>query len=139
MVVRFGVRPLSTHHLLAALGAELAQASGYGKRLILKLNAACAASDGVAFPHARSELLHAPVAAFAHLAEPLDFGAADGRPCDLIYLLLSPAAEAAHLKALARAARFFRQEGVRQALRGAGSEAGLRAVLEGGWRRADAA
>lgn len=83
---------------------------------------------GVALPHARLPGLSQPAAAFARLRAPLDFQAADGRTCDLMYLLLWPEGSEP-LKALARAARFFRDERVREALRSAPSESALRAVF----------
>ena len=46
---------------------------------------------------------------FARLAEPVDYKAIDGRPVDLVFLLLSPPdAGAEHLKALAAISRVTR-------------------------------
>ena len=49
---------------------------------------------GIAIPHALVDSLCKPLAAFARLRRPVDFGAADGRPADLVLLLLAPATEA---------------------------------------------
>lgn len=86
--------------------------------------------EGVAIPHARIESLTRPVGGFARLLEPADFEAIDERPADLIFMLLAPTdAGAEHLRALARAARVFRQERIREALRQAQTEEAVLAIL----------
>jgi mannitol/fructose-specific phosphotransferase system IIA component (Ntr-type) len=45
--------------------------------------------NGVAFPHTRSDFIESLVASFAILKSPLDFGAIDGKPVQIIFLLLS--------------------------------------------------
>jgi PTS system nitrogen regulatory IIA component len=84
----------------------------------------------VAIPHARIESLTRPVGGFARLLEPADFEAIDERQADLIFMLLAPTdAGADHLRALARAARVFRQERIRAALRQAQTEDAVLAIL----------
>ncbi len=86
--------------------------------------------EGVAIPHARIETLSRPVGGFARLIEPADFEAIDERRADLVFMLLAPTdAGADHLRALARAARVFRQERVRAALRQAQTEEAVLAIL----------
>ncbi len=86
--------------------------------------------EGVAIPHARIETLSRPAGGFAHLSEPADFEAIDERPADLVFMLLAPTdAGADHLRALARAARVFRQERIRAALRQAQTEEAVLAIL----------
>ncbi|MEZ6030898.1 MAG: PTS sugar transporter subunit IIA [Hyphomonadaceae bacterium] len=86
--------------------------------------------EGVAIPHARIESLSRPVAGFARLMEPADFEAIDERPADLIIMLLAPTDSGAdHLRALARAARVFRQERIRTALRQAQTVETVLAIL----------
>lgn len=76
--------------------------------------------DGVAIPHARIPGLARAVAGFARLETPLDFDALDGRPADLVLMLLAPAERGAdHLKALARVSRALRRPEVREKLRSA--------------------
>lgn len=78
--------------------------------------------DGVAIPHARISALSAPVGAFVRLHEGVDFDAIDGRPCDLIFMLLAPiAAGADHLRALALVSRAFRNAEFREAIRKSGN------------------
>jgi nitrogen PTS system EIIA component len=86
--------------------------------------------EGVAIPHARIGALSRPVGGFARLLEPADFEAIDERPADLIFMLLAPTdAGAEHLRALARAARVFRQERIRDALREAQTAEAVLAIL----------
>ena len=86
--------------------------------------------EGVAIPHARIETLSRPVGGFVRLQEAVDFEAIDERPADLVFMLLAPTdAGADHLRALARAARVFRQERIRAALRQAQTEEAVLAIL----------
>jgi len=86
--------------------------------------------DGVAIPHARLEGLDHVFGLFARLKHPIDFDAIDGRPVDLIFLLLAPATSSAeHLKALARISRVFRREDFRSHLRATDSRDGMFAIL----------
>ena len=84
---------------------------------------------GIALPHARLDGLAAPTGFLARLDRPMAWDAVDGRPVDLVFLLLSPAADAAHLKALAAVARRLRTPGVAEAMREAGPATALRAAL----------
>lgn len=87
---------------------------------------------GVALPHARLPGLAWPTGLFARLQTPLDYGALDSAPVDLVFMLLSPAAgSAAHLKALARASRLLRDPALRARLRGAADASALHALLAG--------
>ena len=65
--------------------------------------------QGVAIPHAKIDGLTRIYGLFARLGEPVDYKAIDGRPVDLVFLLLSPPdAGAEHLKALAAISRVTR-------------------------------
>ena len=87
---------------------------------------------GVAIPHGKVEGLKTIYCLFARLAEPLDYKAIDGRPVDLVFLLLSPMdAGADHLKALASISRVTRDAGTLERLRGARSRDALAALLMG--------
>ncbi len=87
---------------------------------------------GVAIPHGKLEGLRHVTGVFARLAKPVDFGAVDELPVDLVFMLLSPAgAGAEHLKALARVSRRLRDRGFASKLRGAGSADALYALLTG--------
>ena len=85
---------------------------------------------GVAIPHAKLEGLTQVTGLFARMAQPIDFGAVDDLPVDLVFLLLSPTdAGAAHLKALARVSRRMRDRTFLAKLRGAGSRDALYALF----------
>ena len=88
--------------------------------------------QGVAIPHAKIDGLPEIYALFARLGEPVDYKAIDGRPVDLVFLLLSPpGAGAEHLKALAAISRVTRDAATLERLRGARSRDALAAVLMG--------
>jgi len=89
--------------------------------------------DGVAIPHARTDLVDRVCGVFARLKSPVDFDAIDGQPADLIFLLLAPEdAGADHLKALAQVSRFFRREELRRAVRAAPDADAVTALLNNG-------
>ena len=79
---------------------------------------------GIAIPHCKLPGIDRVAVAVATTEQPVDFGAADGKPIRLIFLVVSPTqGAAAHLQALARVSRMLRVPGVAQRLReAAGSE-----------------
>jgi PTS system nitrogen regulatory IIA component len=84
----------------------------------------------VALPHARIEGLSRPIAALLKLEAPVDFGAADRLPVDLVIGLLSPTnAGATHLHALAALSRMVRDEDMHRALTSAPDTETLYALL----------
>lgn len=88
--------------------------------------------QGVAIPHGKIEGLSRIYGMFSRLAEPIDFKAIDGKPVDLVFLLLSPPdAGAEHLKALASISRVTRHLPTLDKMRGARSRDALAAVLMG--------
>ncbi|MGN5375398.1 PTS sugar transporter subunit IIA [Sphingomonas hankookensis] len=87
---------------------------------------------GIAIPHARIDHPDGVCGVFVRLDRPIDFGAVDELPVDLIFALFSPAAAGSdHLKALARISRALRDAAFRAKLRGAGSADALYALLSG--------
>jgi PTS system nitrogen regulatory IIA component len=85
---------------------------------------------GVAIPHGRSAKVSEARAAFVRLAEPIDFGADDGKPVDLVAALLVPAHFTdQHLKLLAELAELFSNASLTAALREAPDAQALRAAL----------
>ncbi|MCE5290472.1 MAG: fructose PTS transporter subunit IIA, partial [Nocardiaceae bacterium] len=60
---------------------------------------------GIAIPHCRSAAVETASLGFARLAQPADFGAADG-PADIVFMIAAPdAAGSAHMKILSKLAR----------------------------------
>jgi PTS system nitrogen regulatory IIA component len=99
--------PLDQHLIFDALQArEKLGSTGLGK--------------GFALPHARIEPLANRFALFARLARPIEFAAIDGRPVDLIILLLTPTNSGGeHLATLAALSRPLRNQDLLQRLRNA--------------------
>jgi PTS system nitrogen regulatory IIA component len=88
---------------------------------------------GIAIPHGKLARLDRIFGLFARAPKPIDFEALDEQPVDLIFLLLAPeGAGADHLKALARVARLFREQGVAAKLRASADKSALFAVLTEG-------
>jgi len=77
---------------------------------------------GVAIPHCRTRDIGDVVLAIGVSREGVDFGAPDGLPVTVFFLLLSPMdAPALHLQSLARVSRLVRTPGLIDALRAATS------------------
>ena len=123
-------------HVLQELSEALARALGLDPRLVLEgvlereRLGSTGVGEGVAIPHARIAGLDRVAGGLVCLAEGIDFESIDGRPVDLIFMLLAPEdAGSEHLRALARVSRLFRQEAIRNRLRGAPTrEAALQAL-----------
>lgn len=76
-----------------------------------------ALGDGVAIPHGKLPGIKRVFAAFARSLQGVDFHSLDGGPTNLFFLLVAPEDSAgAHLKALARISRFFRDAAFRKRL-----------------------
>jgi PTS system nitrogen regulatory IIA component len=92
---------------------------------------------GVAIPHGRSADVGEARAAFLRLAEPIDFGADDRQPVDLVAALIVPAHFTdEHLKLLAELAELFSDAAITAALRAAPDAAALHAELKRGLKSA---
>jgi len=113
---RLGIEPAAA---LAALNErEQLGSTGFG--------------HGVAIPHGKIDGLTRIYGLFTRLSEPIDYKAIDGKPVDLVFLLLSPPdAGAEHLKALAAVSRVTRHQPTLEKMRGARSRDALAAVLLG--------
>jgi PTS system nitrogen regulatory IIA component len=125
---------------LAARGA-VRDASELVERLARRERDGCTGvGRGIAIPHCRLDAIEGEVVAFASTGQPVDFGALDGVPVDLVFLVASPTqAAAAHLQAVARVSRLLRVPGIGDALRRAGSGPELYAVLRAAEATAGAA
>jgi PTS system nitrogen regulatory IIA component len=85
---------------------------------------------GVAIPHARLRDVRKPFALLARLKSPVEFDAVDGRPVDLVFLLLLPASsQLDQLNCLAAVARKLRDEDVLRKMRGAASTTELYRIV----------
>jgi nitrogen PTS system EIIA component len=82
-----------------------------------ELLASTAIGDGIAIPHGRLDSADNLVGVLGRSIAGLDFDSIDGKPTHLIFMLVAPAAATgAHLKALARLSRLFRDALFRQRL-----------------------
>ena len=88
--------------------------------------------NGVAIPHGKLVRLKKLYLLFARLSTPIPFDAADGKPVDLMFLLLTPEnAGGDHLTALAKVSRLLRDERMCTLLRGSeDAETIYSAILE---------
>jgi nitrogen PTS system EIIA component len=85
---------------------------------------------GVAIPHARYQHINKPFGMLVRLKKPVDFDAVDGKPVDLVFLLLLPEAAAGEqLGALASIARKLRDPAITAALRRGRDGAGMYRTL----------
>ena len=74
--------------------------------------------DGVAIPHARFNQIDKAFGMLFRLRQPIDFDALDGKPIDIVFLLLLPESpKGEQLSALACVARKLRKPAVTTALR----------------------
>ena len=85
---------------------------------------------GIAVPHAQIAGLDRMRGVFLRLETPIEFGAVDDEPVDLIFALLAPpAASSDQLRALARVSRILRRPDIREQLRSARSADAIHALL----------
>ena len=77
--------------------------------------------EGVAIPHGKVQGLPGLLASFGRSEKGVDFRAIDGKPTFLFFTLFAPENSAgAHLKALARISRIFKNPSFREAILRAG-------------------
>lgn len=85
---------------------------------------------GVAIPHARSAAFRESRAAFLRLSHPIDFGASDGTPVDLVFAMCVPEhLVEQHLEILSGLVERFSDAEFRDALRDARDLSRLRGLL----------
>jgi PTS system nitrogen regulatory IIA component len=123
-------------HLLAetlAASAGLDPRAAFDAVLIRERLSGTGMGEGVAIPHAPVAGAIRPVGAFARLDPAQDFDALNGRPADLVFMLLAPPDKGAdHLKALARISRVLRRSDMRERLRAARGGDELYALIASG-------
>ncbi|MBM7332420.1 MAG: PTS IIA-like nitrogen regulatory protein PtsN [Alcanivorax sp.] len=74
--------------------------------------------EGIAIPHCRLGHCDAAIGLLLKLSEPVDFDAVDGRPVDLVFVLLVPEQNPEqHLKTLSHLANLFNDDDYRSDLR----------------------
>ncbi len=119
---------------LAELAGKIAEVHGLDRGAVLKVLeererlGSTGIGDGVAIPHGRMTNLDHLVALLGRSVEGIDFGAIDGRPTHLFFVLLTPDNNVG-LQALARVSRTLRRPECRQALMQAPDAASLYQAL----------
>ena len=89
--------------------------------------------QGVAIPHGRIKSLKEAVGGFIRTARPIEFDAPDGKPVNLIFVMLVPAqANESHLQMLSELAQMFSDRAFRDALLTA-PDADAVSTLFSGW------
>lgn len=133
-----GLRVADKAQLLAELARRAAPAVALDQAVILKSLQAreqlgsTGLGKGFALPHARMGGLTKFFALCVRLQRPIDYEAIDGKPVDLVILLLTPEASGAqHLATLAALSRPLRDEAFVQRVRRAPDAAALHALLAG--------
>lgn len=87
--------------------------------------------EGIAIPHARFSELKKPLGLLAHLRKAIDFEAIDGKPVDIVFLLLLPDAHAGQLNVLASVARMLRDREIAANIRRANESAQIYRAMVG--------
>jgi len=88
--------------------------------------------EGVAIPHAKCDGLEGLVMAAGVSRVPVEFGALDGRPVQLFFLILGPeAAAGAQVRLLSRVGRLMRDPSLRERLIAAADVERFLQILEG--------
>ena len=89
-----------------------------------------AIGHGIAIPHGRTSAYDDARGAFLRLQRPVDFGASDGEPVDLVFAMAVPEHfTQQHLQLLSELAERFADPGFRTALRTAPDAGALRSLL----------
>ncbi len=87
--------------------------------------------QGMAIPHGRIKGLKQAVGAFMRLATPVPFDSPDGRPVDLLFVLLVPEqATEQHLQILSELAQYFSDRAFREKLQAAVDPAAVVALFQ---------
>jgi nitrogen PTS system EIIA component len=86
--------------------------------------------QSVAIPHGRIKGLKDALGAFVRLAQPVPFDAPDGKPVQLLFVLLVPEqATEKHLQILSELAQMFSDRALREAMIGAPDAAALHQLI----------
>ena len=95
-----------------------------------ELLASTAIGDGIAIPHGKLEAVPQLLGVLGRSQAGLEFDSIDGKPTHLVFMLVAPTNSAgAHLKALARLSRLFRDAMFRQKLLEASDAAAMYDVI----------
>jgi PTS system nitrogen regulatory IIA component len=120
--IYYEIEDTSKASALRALVEVLPLREGIDRELLLRLFlareafATTAIGDGIALPHVRNPIvLHvaSPMVTLCFLRHPVDFGALDGKPVDVLFSLICPTMRS-HLQTLSRLSYALHDETFRQ-------------------------
>lgn len=104
-------------HAVAAAHPELSQAKVLSTLLEREKLGSTGVGEGIAIPHGKLAGLPQIVVAFGRSRKGISFDAIDGKPVQLLFLLLAPEdSPGTHLKALARISRLLKDTAFRERL-----------------------
>lgn len=130
------LRASNKRQALQEIARRAAALSGVAERRIYEILAererlgSTGIGRGIAIPHGKLAELPRLYGLFARIERPIPFDAIDGKPVDLVFVLLAPTtAGAEHLRALALVSRLLRDAATCQKLRGTDNVDALYALL----------
>jgi len=125
----YGLQDTSKENALRALVKILPVPEGVDRELLLRLflareaSATTAIGDGIALPHVRNPIvLHVarPMVTLGFLEQPVEFGALDGKPVQVLFTLICPTVRS-HLQTLSRLSFALHDENFKAVLTRRGS------------------
>lgn len=134
----FQLRASDKHRVLEELARRASAELGIASSAILRALSrqeelgSTGVGRGVAIPHARMDEVREPFGLFAILKPPVRFDALDGKPVDLLFMLLLPGRmPGGQIGSLACAARSLRDPARAEQLRGARGSLSVYSILTG--------
>jgi PTS system nitrogen regulatory IIA component len=124
--IHYDLADTNKEQALRALVQVLPLPDGVDRELLLRLflareaSASTAIGDGIAIPHVRNPIvLHVarPALTLAFLSQPVEFGALDGKPVDVLFSIVSPT-NRTHLQLLSRLSFALHDRHLREAVIG---------------------
>jgi PTS system nitrogen regulatory IIA component len=120
--VHYDVPGTDRESVLRSVVGHLSVPGDFDRDLLLELllvrekHGSTAIGDGIAIPHPRTPIVapvDSPAVALCFLNQPVSFGAADGKPVNVVFMLLAPNVRT-HLQLLARLACTLRDDQFRR-------------------------
>jgi PTS system nitrogen regulatory IIA component len=125
----YGLRDSTKEEALRALVHVMPAPEGIDRELLLRLflareaSASTAIGDGIALPHVRNPIvLHVerPMVTLGFLEQPIEFGALDGQPVQVLFTLVCPSMRS-HLRTLSRLSYALQDETFKAVVKRRGS------------------
>ncbi len=102
---------------LQVKGGKIADKEAYKKGILARENqGSTAVGDGIAIPHAKSAAVKAPSLAAMTVRGGVDYGALDGEPSELLFMIAAPEDGDVHLEVLSRLMTILMDEDFREKL-----------------------